>query len=104
MLRQVEWEAQQGSMHDYTMISHQPPHGDIIHYLMVAYPSHVAFALLSFPDSAPHVAVCFGIRVLMSRGGRGARRVSLKRNWMARGVSVYSILVEFLNKVTHGEQ
>ena len=53
---------------------------------MVAYPNQVAFALLSYPGSAPHVGVCFGIKDLMSRGGLGARKANLKANWMDGGV------------------
>ena len=46
------------------------------------YPNQMAFAPFSFLGSVPHVGVCFGIKDLTFRGGLGARRVSLKRNWM----------------------
>src|SRR5216683_3898892 len=62
---------------------------------MVAYPNQVALPLASFPDSAPHVGVCFGIKDLTSRGGRGACKVALKKNWMKIVSELYiSRLVE----------
>jgi hypothetical protein len=62
---------------------------------MATYPNQVAFALLSFPVSVPHVGVCFGIKDLTSRGGLGARKVSLKRNWMDEGAVSASYFTRF---------
>ncbi|SRR6266851_4621158 len=68
---------------------------------MVAYLNQVALPLPSFPGSIPHIGVYFWIKDLMFRGGRGACRVILKKNWMDAGV-VSTLYVTRLVEPNHG--